>query len=155
MRWGWEESCDAAFMRVLPESFDPVDPEESVSFVQIRDLDLITLLGSGVEGLLDSCDRDGSGKLEGSLWSGHDELDCTVTRAKDGVTRLMESGILKMGDWGERNRTEILLQAANTLFLGRHFGKLALIKGHPVSMPFFGIWKPATLGSMLSLLGKL
>jgi len=127
--------------------------------VKLADLDLITLLGASLEGLFDSCDGDGNGRLEagvlGGLLSGDDELDCAVTRAKDAAIRLMDSHVLRIEGFWQRTGTQLALQATNAIFVGRHFGKLSIIRGKPTLVPLWGMWRSASLGSMVSLLGRL
>jgi hypothetical protein len=152
-RWGWEQSCGKAFLKIIPQS------EEHPGFVKLADLDLITILGASLEGLFDSCDVDGNGRLEagvlGGLLSGDDELDCAVTRAKDATLRLMDSQVLRIEGFWQRTGTQLALQATNAIFVGRHFGKLSIIRGKPVLVPLWGMWRAASLGSMVSLLGNL
>lgn len=148
-RWGWQKSCERAFLQILPRSDDY--PE----LIRVSDLDLLTIIATAVEGLVDSCDRDGDGELEGNLWSGSDELDCAVTRVKDGTLRLMESRVLKIERFWQRAGVEITLHAMNSLFVGRHFGKLSIVRGRPVVVPVWGIWRSGSVGSLYSLLGHL
>ncbi len=151
--WGWTESCGKAFLKIIPQS------DEHPGFVKLADLDLITILGASIEGLFDSCDADGNGRLEagvlGGLLSGDDELDCAVTRAKVATIRLMDSQVLRIEGFWQRTGTQLALHATNAIFLGRHYGKLSIIRGRPVLVPLWGMWRSASLGSMISLLGNL
>jgi hypothetical protein len=152
-QWGWDESCGKAFLKIIPQS------SEHPGFIKLADLDLITILGASLEGLFDSCDGDGNGKLEagvlGGILSGDDELDCAVTRSKDAAIRLMDSKVLRIEGFWQRTGTQLALQATNAIFLGRHYGKLSIIRGKPVLIPLWGMWRSASLGSMVSLLGSL
>ena len=148
-RWGWEDSCEKAFLGVIPES------AEHPGTIRVSDLDLVTILGGSIEGLFDSCDWNGNGELENGVLSGNDELDCAVTRAKDATLRLMDSRVLRREGFWSSTGLRLGLEATNALFVGRHFGKLSLIRGRPTLVPVWGIWRSASLGSIYSLLGHL
>jgi hypothetical protein len=147
--WGWAKSCEPALMKVLPEL------AEAPGWMNSGDLDLLTLIAASMEGLLDYCDRDADGKLEGIFLGGADELDCAVTHAKDAVVRLMESRIIGGESFWSRAGLELGLTTMNSIFLTRHFGKVSLIRGTPTLVPVWGIWRSANLGSMYSLLSNL
>jgi hypothetical protein len=111
------------------------------------------------EQLIVNLESKWNGKLEagvlGGLLSGDDELDCAVTRSKDAAIRLMDSKVLRIEGFWQRTGTQFALQATNAIFLGRHYGKLSIIRGKPVLMPLWEMWRSASLGSMISLLGNL
>jgi hypothetical protein len=150
MAFGWERSCGIAFDQVLPGD------NRTTPWIAASGLDLVALVATGFESLMDSCDVDRNNRLSWSVWDGDDELDCIVVKADDITKRLMESGLVKIK---EAKKVGVILDLVKSMVLTRSFAKVALIQGGtkgigwgPVKLLGMG---DATLGSMYGLLSEL
>lgn len=142
------KSCGIALDEILPTAV-------SSKFINAGDLDIVTIIGAAMEGVLDSCDRDGDGRLQWTLFDGDDELDCGFARANDVVQRLRQSSILVMSD-----EMASLLNLVNSIFFTRMMGKGALVKGNTewiaLNIPLFLFnGTKANIGSMYALISDV
>jgi hypothetical protein len=133
--------------------------DDANKFINPSDLDVMTIVAIGMEGVFDTCGKHKDGTLQSSLIDGNDDLDCGFTRMKDVAERLLDSKIVQTNA-ATRATAEQLLDAINSIFLTRTIGKVALIRGTKddpvVNLPLFWLWgKKATIGSSYALLSDV
>ena len=151
--FGFEKSCQIAFEALIPDS--PKHPDQ----LNPGDLDVVSILAMGAEGLLDYCDRSHDNRLSWNFFDGNDELDCAETRAKEVIKRLIEAKIIRMDDPKNAERTQILLnlQSANAIF--RIAMKSAMMRGSSeyllLNIPLFWFRSHASLGSIYGLISDI
>lgn len=152
--FGFDQSCKLAFQRLLPVGFNQ---SESISS---RDLDLITITASALEGLIDSCDRDGDSRLQSNFFKGNDELDCGFIRTQEVIKRLIESRIVNISQW-DQAQYQLLIWIINSTPFTRIYAKIAMSRGTTKDLLTHLLWPPfslspfATLGSIYSLIGTI
>jgi hypothetical protein len=112
--FGFMKSCGISFDEILPHSDD--DPD----FMSVSDLDLLTIVAAGMEGVLRACDFDGDGQL------GLNEVSCATALFTDTTTRLLKSNLVNV-----HKSTFItgLLTFLKSTPLTRVFGDVPLIQG--------------------------
>ncbi len=152
--FGFQLSCETAINALLP------DAPGHEGFVHARDLDVVTIVASGLEGVIDSCDRNGDSVLSMNLLDGKDELDCGFTKTKDVIERLIDSEILKTegGVDGGKSITA-MLNFVNGTFITRITGKVAMCRGTTQLAIFntilFPAYRHASLGSIYALIADI
>ena len=153
-KFGFQLSCETAIDALLPDA--PGNP----GFIHARDLDVVTIVASGLEGMIDSCDRNGDALLGWNLIDGNDELDCGFTKTKDVVERLLDSEILRTQDGinGGKSITA-MLNFVNGTFITRITGKVAMCRGTTEFAVFntilFPAYRHASLGSVYGLIADI
>lgn len=152
MRFGFERSCGVALDKILSQ------PKPGSEYIHASDLDIITIIGIGMEGVIDACDRDGDSRLSINFFDGADELDCGFDLTQGIVRRLIDSRILEMSD-GERSKAAAILGFVNSTSVTRVMGKIAMARGTTegmaLRMPLFWRYDHATLGSMFGLVADI
>lgn len=152
-KFGFEISCLIAFDEVMPS------PDDARKLVSPSDIDVVTLMAIGMEGVFDTCGLRKNGTLKSALMDGNDELDCGFNKMKEVAVRLMESGVVHVSP-NTKSLAETALNTINSLFITRTIGKVALIRGSMsaplLNMPFFWMFgDTATLGSSYALLSDI
>jgi hypothetical protein len=153
MRFGFDISCEIAFDEVMTSP----DPERNL--ITPSDIDLVTLMAIGMEGVFDSCGKNKDGKLSASIFDGKDDLDCGFTRMKDVAIHLLDSHIVQIAP-GTQKLAESMLEMINAVFVTRTVGKVALVRGTKggalFNLPlFWAFGKTATIGSSYALLSDV
>lgn len=152
--FGFQNSCKIVFDHVIPIA------QKNNEWIEAHDLDILTIVASSIEGLMDSCDQNGDSKLHWGLLSNQDELDCGYERAQEILKRLMESRIVDMTE-GDQEKSKLLLWLINATPITRTNGKIALSRGTSEYLMANLLWAPfyftpyATLGSTYSLIADL
>ena len=147
----WPATCHLSFDEILPDTSDLKD-----GYIEESNIDIIVLIASAIEGVVNTCDYDFSNTLSWSIFDGNDELDCAFSKISNITKKLMESKVIN-----ERSNETIksILKLVDSTFLTRHVGKSALVTGslsRPVTRAFdFLIKKSATIGSIYSLLAEI
>ncbi|OFZ39649.1 MAG: hypothetical protein A2070_12380 [Bdellovibrionales bacterium GWC1_52_8] len=152
MEFHFETSCAIAFDQILP------DVDGKPGFIHLGDLDAVTIMASAMEGLFDTCDQSGDGKLSWSLFDGNDELDCAYVKIKDTIKRLIQARIISSSKT-ERAGINFLLDFMNANVLTRAMGKASLMRGTKSNMivnwPLFWMNRDASIGSVYGLLADV
>lgn len=152
-RYGFKRSCALAFDSVLPEG------SLGKRWIAAGDLDVLSLIALGFEGVVDTCDQDGVRGLTAELFDGNDELDCGFVRIKDGVSRLFDSKLITTGSRDRDKLIEFYMDAINSSLLSRGAIKVGLItgrfRGGVTNLPDAFRRKAADEGSILALLGDI
>ena len=148
--WDFERTCGITFDEIMPS------PDEGSATIAASNLDLITLIAAAMEGVIDSCDRNGDEKLGWDLFDGEDELDCAFTKFGGITKRLMDSKIVEVK---HQKRVNAALTFLNSIFLTRSFAKVAMMQGTAkgiVAAPIT-LWfqKNASIGSIYSLIAEV
>lgn len=151
--FGFETSCELAFDSLLSSS------KSNDDVIPAAELDIITIIASAMEGLMDNCDytnRDGF--LRWDLFNGNDELDCGFDRTQAVVQRLIDSNILKMSNF-DSERTKGLLNLVNINAITRVAGKVSMARGTTENLllyvPLFWKYPYATIGSIYGLIADI
>lgn len=156
--FGFNKSCKVTFEKLFVQG-----PKMS-EYIDVADLDILTITATGLEGLLDSCDQDHDSRLHSMLLSGlfnsNDELDCGYLRTQEILKRLIESRIVDMTE-GDAEKTKILMWLMNATPITRVNGKIAMARGttdylmaNILLAPFY--FSPdATIGSIYGLIGEI
>ena len=147
--FGFERSCGIAFDEIIPSA------ESGSAYVSPDDLDILTIVAISIEGLLDTCDKNGDKRLSWKVIDGKDELDCGYTRFKDVVQRLMEANVIHASAF-DKAKVNFMLEAINSIFVTRIMGKISIVKGNNdwlvLNLPFFWAYNHATIGSVYGLI---
>lgn len=152
--FGFQKSCKIVFEHVLSSA------HQDQEWMDANDLDILTIMASSIEGLIDSCDQNQDSRLHWSLLSNQDELDCGYLRAQETLKRLMESQVVDMTE-GDQEKSKILLWLINSTPVTRTNGKIALSRGTSKYLMANLLWAPfyftpyATLGSTYGLIADL
>lgn len=151
--FGYQQSCEIFYRELLE-----IDDNKE-QFIYLEDLDLMTIIATSLEGILDTCDKSLNEKLSFSLINGNDELSCTTKLFINITQRLIQSKIID----DQSAPSQKLLNFLKFNELTRVFGKVALIKGTlkgviwgPIRIPLYLLkGKKANLGSITSLLSDI
>ena len=151
-QFGFEKSCGVTFDEILPNA-----PAGS-NYILASDLDLLTIVAVAFEGVIDSCDNNGDGKLRMGLFDGDDELDCGFSRLKDVIQRLLQSKLVRIKASDEA-KANAFLDILNSMFLTRIPAKVAMARGTTENLILhtlgFPLHNKATLGSMYGLVADI
>jgi|GEM_PF-5412179 len=154
----FNKSCKMTFEKLFAQG------QKMSEYIDVADLDILTIIATGLEGLLDSCDQNHDSRLHSmllsSLFSSNDELDCGYLRTQEILKRLIESRIVDMTE-GDAEKTKILMWLMNTTPITRVNGKIAMARGttqylmaNILLAPFY--FSPdATIGSIYGLIGEI
>ena len=150
-KFGFERSCGIALDGVLPDS------QRNPGMINVSDLDVMTIILSAMEGLLDGCDVDNDLVLSWKLIKGDDELDCGYSRAKDFVQRLIQSGIVVTSST-DRRLIDFALNFVNSTTITRPIGKVMMSSGtmrHVVwHLIQYGKYRDASIGTMYGVFAE-
>jgi hypothetical protein len=153
MEFGFERSCGIFLAEILPKTGD-----DGSDWITASNLDLITLTASGIESLVDSCDKNADSRLSWNLFDGKDELDCAFSSASDITRRLMESKIIRMDGLG-KDIAKFVMRIIDSNFLTRPFGKVALMEGtkrHVLLAPLLMLkYRSASIGSIYAFAAEM
>lgn len=152
-QFGFKKSCGIALDEILPRS-----SEAGTDRLFAGDLDVITLVGMMIEGLVDSCDRDGDALLSWNILNGDSELDCAYERAQGILKNLVAAGIIPMSR-RDHFQTDAILFLLNTNPITRLAGKVAIARGTTDSLianPFIApFYQNASIGSLYGLISDI
>lgn len=143
-------SCDRLFKLMIKP--------DARGEISVMELDIVALLATSAEGMFQSCDKNGDGKLSWDVLDGEDELDCGFSLLRDIALRLVDSGLIQ-GSEDNRRRIERTLDAMNSFFLAKTAAKIAMVKGDMrgggLNLPVFWLHNHATIGSLFSLIAEI
>jgi len=143
-------SCKIVFEEILPTS------EREDQMIPDSDFDVLIIMATLIESLVDRCDKNLDSKLSYNLIDGNDELDCGFTRMGDAVSRLMGAGIIESEDTERYSR---IISTLDSVFILRAFGKVPMIFGRRNATPINVIFRPhkrkASIGSILGLVADI
>jgi hypothetical protein len=143
-------SCDRLFRLMIKP--------DANGQISVMELDTVALLATSAEGMFQSCDKNGDGKLSWDVLDGEDELDCGFSLLRDIALRLVDSGLIQSSE-ENRRRIESTLNTMNSFFLAKTAAKIAMVKGDArgggLNLPVFWLHNHATIGSLFSLISEI
>jgi hypothetical protein len=147
----FDRTCGLSFKQL----FADMDTNKQGYIVE-SDIDMMFLIATAMEGVVNTCDFNSDNKLGWSLINGNDELDCAFSKLSHVTRRLIDAKII---DESTNELIKIALAFVDSNFITRTIGKSILVTG---SLNKFLTWVPqylfkrhATVGSLYALLAEV
>jgi len=148
--FNWDRSCQLSLEQIYTDM-----NTDMPGFIIESDLDVMVLIATSMEGIVNTCDFNDSGILEPSITDGADELDCTFSKISHITSRLMDSKII---DKKFNKVIKAILKVIDSNGLTRVVGKSMLSNGRLNvigGLTHYIFEQDASIGSIYSLLGSI